>query len=274
MVRMLCNLSTAGHFKARKVGRATTLVPILLAAACCCAWGQQPDVHYYFRASAPPGAIGSWQLQRGGPVPGYFQPVEIRAPQGTSVSLAVDGRLEDPQDAPRKVGLAVGAVYRMSVTNIPRNSGLEVFPTIELIDRLYSPLGQEWRFAIQIELTQEDLELALAGKFVTRVIYVEDPQTATPAPEIGGTQTWFDVGPGRDPLAAADALGHPVAILRMGGRLPTADETSSMSFLYGCPPWLDYHPHPIVPPILPEKVPAPKKAQAVPPPPAAKAPQP
>ncbi len=185
----------------------------------------------------PPGAIGSRQLLRGGPLPGFFQPVEIKAPSGALVSLASAGRFDRPQRAPLRAGLLIGQVYRLRVVKIPRNPGIEIFPTIELIDRLYSPRGQQWRFAIPVELTQEDLELARSGKFVTRVIYLEDPQTATPVADDLQTQNWHEVGPGRDPLVAADSLGRPVAILRLGVRMPDADEGPDMRFLFGCPPF-------------------------------------
>ena len=49
---------------------------------------EDPPVHYHHAGILPPGAIGSQQLQRGGPLPGYFQPVEIKAPQGASISTA------------------------------------------------------------------------------------------------------------------------------------------------------------------------------------------
>ncbi len=76
--------------------------------------------------------------------------------------------------------MLIGAVYRLRVTNIRLAEGIEVFPTIEVIDRLYPPPGQECRFAIPVELTEEDLKLAIDGKFVTRVIFLEDP-AARPA---------------------------------------------------------------------------------------------
>ena len=50
-----------------------------------------PPVHYHHAGIMPPGAIGSQQLQRGGPLPGYFQPVEIKAPQGALISTAASG---------------------------------------------------------------------------------------------------------------------------------------------------------------------------------------
>ena len=47
------------------------------------------------------------------------------------------------EPAPRRVGLLIGAVYRLRVTNIPRAEGMEVFPTIEVIDRTFAPVDQQ-----------------------------------------------------------------------------------------------------------------------------------
>ncbi|MGW8257332.1 MAG: hypothetical protein ACWGMZ_07610, partial [Thermoguttaceae bacterium] len=192
------------------------------------------------------------QLQRGGPLPGFFQPVEIKSPPGSLVSMAAQGRFEEPLPAPRKVGLLIGSVYRLRVTGIRLAQGQEVFPTIEIVDRLYAPIGQTLRFPIRIELTKADLKLALAGKFVTRVIYVEDPGNALPASSAGERQNWFDLRPGEDPLATADVLGRPAAILRMGGRVPSSSPDIDPGFLAGCPPFRVYpseepttSPHPL-----------------------------
>ena len=224
--------------------------PLLLA--------QEPGVHYLHQGVMPPGAIGRGQLQRGGPLPGFFQPVEIKAPAGALVSLAVSGRLDQPQKAPLRVGLLIGEVYRLRVMNIPLNPGLEVFPTIEVIDRLYPPVGGPRRFAIPVELTQQDLLLALEGKFVTRVIYLEDPRRALPVAQKAGTENWFEAGPGRDPLAVADELGRPVAILRLGARLPDQARGPDMSFLFGCPPFVK---HPSRATALPSAKKAPEQTQ-------------
>jgi hypothetical protein len=201
-------------------------------------FAQQPDVHYLHQGIMPPGAIGSRQLQRGGPLPGYFQPVDVKTPTGVLVSLAAGDQFETPRPAPRKVGMLIGAVYRLRVTNIRLAEGAEVFPTIEVIDRLYPPLGQEQRFAIPVEITEEDLRLAIAGKFVTRVIYLEDPQNSLPGRYTGRAQPWFEAAPGQDPLAVADGLGRPVAILRLGARLP--DQGGDPQFFYGSPPFVTY----------------------------------
>lgn len=198
---------------------------------------QAPDMHYQHGSAVPPGAVGSWQLMRGGPLPGYFQPIEILGPEGMTVSMAADGDFTEAQPAPVKVGMLISPVYRLRVGNIPQHAGEEVFPTIEVVDRTYPPRGQAWRFPVPVELTEEDIELALEGKFVTRVIYLEDPANALPIAADANHQDWYDAGPGANPLQEADRLGRPVAILRMGGRVPNQDEGPDIEFLHGCPPF-------------------------------------
>jgi hypothetical protein len=203
----------------------------------------QPPVHYQHEGILAPGQIAAARLPRGGPVLGYFQPVEIKAPMGASVALAEGTQFAPLQPAPIRVGLLIGPVYRLRLANIPRHPGEELYPTIEVIDRLYAPMGQEARFAIPIQLHQEDLELALDGKLVTRVIYVEDPGRALPvSAEAAGGENWFEVGPGRDPLAVADQLGRPVAILRIGGRVPLDPERPEPEFMGPPTPYEKYPP--------------------------------
>ena len=62
---------------------------LLIFAIAATARGQEP-VHYDHAGILAPGAIGMQQLQRGGPLPGYFQPVEVRAPEGSQFSVAVN----------------------------------------------------------------------------------------------------------------------------------------------------------------------------------------
>lgn len=180
----------------------------------------QPQGHYIHRADFPPGAIGYRQLQRSPHLPGYFQPVEIRAPGGTLVSLAGDAGFEEPVSNSLLAGMLIGPVYRCKVINLPLQPGVEIYPTIEVIDRLYPPPGQATRYPIPVELQLEELEAAARGQFVTRVIYLEQPDLASPVQDRKGAQRVFEVNPIDDPLEVADRLGRPMAILRMGSRIP------------------------------------------------------
>ncbi len=207
---------------------------------------QDRPVHWLNAGAMPPGAIGSQRLERGGPLSGYFQPVRIRAPEGARIALASEGvnsaastRATPANEA--LVGMQIGFVYRLHVTNIPDNDGVDIYPTIELIDRLYPPPGLALRFPIPIDLTQEELELAAGGAFVTRVIYVEDPQHALPVSRRAkGEQPWTEAPAGEDPLVTADRNGRPIAILRIGSRDTKANGPSGAAF--AAPPMVVFDP--------------------------------
>ncbi|MFN9917477.1 MAG: hypothetical protein ACK53L_33135, partial [Pirellulaceae bacterium] len=84
------------------------------------------------------------------------------------------------------------------------------------------------------------IEAALRGELVMRVIYLEDGgASAEPVSYAGGPQRVYDVSLPEDALQTADAFGRPLAILRIGSRVPDQVEGSQAAeFLYGSPPWL------------------------------------
>ncbi len=211
----------------------------------------EPPRHYLHAGAMPTGSIGAAQLLRGGPLPGYFQPVEIRAPEGGQVSFAMQNTFGESQQLPAKAGMLIGSVYRLKITGIARHEGEELYPTIELINRLYPPMGQELKFPIPIELAPEDIEAAFQGKFITRIIYLENPRGAYPRAEDPKAQHYFEVGAHEDPLVVADRLGRPMAILRIGGRTPDDPAYPGMAFLFNSPPLLYIRPRSITQAINP-----------------------
>ena len=212
---------------------------------CASATAQNGPWHYLNKADAPPGVIGQRQLERGGPLPGYFQPVEVTAPTGSLISVVSDGAFSEPKPAKLLAGMLIGQVYRLKVANIPNYEGQEVFPTVEVIDRLYPPPGQAARFPIPIELTVEELRYALDGRYVLRVIYLEDVATAPLVRDEPGQQRVFEIAAHQDAMMAADRLGRPMAILRMGSRVPLDTEDQSR-FLFNQPPVFLFDPPPVV----------------------------
>jgi hypothetical protein len=228
--------------------RRPALIALVIAGWLCLAaavQAQNGPWHYLNKADMPPGVIGMRQLERGGPLPGYFQHVEITAPSGSLISVAGDGGFAEPRSAKLMAGMLIGQVYRLRIGNIPNHEGQEVFPTIEVIDRLYPPPGQAGRFPIPIELSAEELAYALDGRYVMRVIYLEDVETAPVVREEPGRQRYMDIAPGHDVMMAADRLGRPMAILRMGSRVPLAEEEQSR-FLYHQPPVHVFDPPPVI----------------------------
>jgi hypothetical protein len=74
---------------------------------------------------------------------------------------------------------------------------------------------------------------------VIRVIYLENPRTALPRREDPDATTLF-----RGRLAArihsevADSLGRPMAILRIGSRVPEVDQMTPANSYSQSPPWI------------------------------------
>jgi hypothetical protein len=196
---------------------------------------QQRIVHYpQSTYNMVPGANGRAALGRRAPLAGYYQPIEIKGPAGCHIAVAVEGQFMETNPAPVNVGLLIGQVYRFQVTRIPLRPGYEVYPTIEVVDRLYPPAGQASRFPVPVKLTLEEIDLALKGNLVTRVIYVENPAAALGGREDPNEQRYFEARTQDDPLKIADVLGRPIAILRIGSRLPGPNPDAS--FFYGSPP--------------------------------------
>ncbi len=219
---------------------------VLLAGAWCAlfvavniwlglaAHGEPP--HYFSDARMPPGAVGQQQLWRAATlVPYYFQPVRLIVPGNALVSVAENGKFSAAQPHELKVGLLVGRIYRFRVSNIDGWEEIEVFPSVEVLSRLHPPESLRWRYPIPVVLTEEDLRLAIEGRLVTRVVYLEDPHQAAPIAQRPDEQPFYDADPSENILMTADRLGRPMLIVRLGSRVPT-DDIDSRNFLFDSPP--------------------------------------
>jgi len=123
--------------------------------------------------------------------------------------------------SPAIVAASAGHVYRLRISDMPSFPGLEIFPTVEVLDRLHPPQGREDEFAIPVVLTAADVRTALSGQLVTRVVYLEQPQLAQDLDPLR-REIPQSVPPNVNALEEADRLGRPMAILRIGGRRPSA----------------------------------------------------
>ena len=210
-------------------------------------WAQDRSL---LNTQLPTGAIGQTQVARRPGLAGYQQPVLIRIPDGATLSMAEGGGFTTSQANVQLVSLQVGSTYRLRVSNIPNSFGY-VYPTVELIDRLHAPPGKETRYPVPVEITAEELQLALSGKFVTRVIYVEDPRNAVGGRELP-EQRYFEALPDEDPYEVASRIGRPIAILRMGSVAPNPKYMNE--FLFGSPPFLRHNLWPKLPAYKPSEL--------------------
>ena len=103
---------------------------------------------------------------------------------------------------------------------MPDLPGVEIYPTIEIIDRLHPPVGKKHDFPIPVYIDRDDIESAITGNLVTRVVYIEQPQLAAPFALDSSTRV-RTLLPAQNVLAQADRYGRPAVIVRVGGRLPS-----------------------------------------------------
>jgi hypothetical protein len=185
--------------------------------------------------TAPPGAAGKWAGLQPGFVP-VVQPVRVdlgeqegqvsfyTGPDGAATILP----------APAVAGLWVGSVYRLKISDLRDFPGVELYPTIELINRLHPPRGREVEFAVPITLTADEIAAAVEGRLVTKVIYLEQPHRAVPVPSTTASRV-RRIPPHENALALADEAGRTMAIVRLGGRTPDAGVTEP-GFFGSCAP--------------------------------------
>lgn len=168
---------------------------------------------------SPPGTAAQWAVNAGRVAPGSFQPVKVVLPAAGKVTFyeSIDRPVE--LAAPAQAGLLVGRMYRLKISGLEEFSGIDFYPSIELIDRLHPPTGREEDFPVDFEFTIEEFEWAAAGRLITKVIYLEQPDRI-PQLLLDQSSRITTIEPSRNVLAEADSLGRPVAIVRLGGRTP------------------------------------------------------
>jgi len=201
-------------------------------------YGQRPDstgFYHPLNQTTPPGVAGYWSGARGLAGPGAFQLFRIELPGGGQVTL--HGSAEQKSlslNAPAQIGMGVGHIYRFGVREMPDFAGIELFPSLEIIDQLHPPRGEETKFPVPVQITHEEIELVLAGRFITKVIFLENPRTAL-GRAFPDSLPVLTIPPDRNLVTVADRLGRPLAILRMGGRLPDAHTADPNFFGSGGP---------------------------------------
>jgi hypothetical protein len=187
--------------------------------------------------TTPPGVAGQWSTIRPGFAP-VMQPVrvELAGQGGQFVVYTGSDDQPAPLPAPAVVGLRVGSTYRLKISDMADFPGVELYPTVEMLDCLHPPRGREVEFAIPIVLTADEISSALDGRMVTKVIYLEQPDRATPVRNATAARNRFAL-PRENVLALADEAGRPMAIVRLGGRLPDAGAPGP-GFFGNCAPVL------------------------------------
>ena len=210
----------------------------------------------------PPGAVAAFGAMVPPAVPRPAAPLpqpaplvaaKVLAPRGVRVTAFPGTRLARIYDTPTVFGLRPGYVYRFELANLPYHPNVSLFPEVELRGVLVPRPGMKYMdFPIPLKFSLVDIEHALAGAVVTKVIYLEDPDKAIPA-EIPA-DTPVEVNDDTETLALKNAResGRLMAIIRLGDRRPPVRELAAVA-IEGTilMPGEKYLRTPVAPPVFP-----------------------
>ena len=123
-----------------------------------------------------------------------------------------------PLFVPGKQDFPQGAIYRLKVSNLPGRETVTLYPTLEVAPVTPRTDAYLAHAPVPVQFTEEDFDQVLSGNFVTKVIYLPDPEYTEVA--LAGVETLVStrLDPGVDPIAEADRRGSILGILRMGNK--------------------------------------------------------
>jgi len=207
--------------------RVSALTLMVAALGAKAATAQPPSQQYYPVDHRTPGVAAHWNVAIDPTRASRVQLVEVTLPAG--VEIASPNAAEGETFASSvQADLLVGRTYRFRLSNLEGYPGVELYPSVELIDSLHAPAGKERDFPVPIELTQTDIDEALQNRLVTKVIYLEQSNIALPKPQVGGPHT-SDFSPRLNLMKVADERGRPIAIVRLGGRQGDPNDSGTMA---------------------------------------------
>lgn len=167
--------------------------------------------------------VGGGVLMGGGMMPAVPPTVQVTmgSPQAMQVRYDATGAGQfdsEPMIVPARQNFPQGGLYRLKLTNIANREGVELYPTLELAfanPRTGAYLAHN---SIPVQFTEEDFDQVLTGNFVTKVLYLPDPDFQGPA--LAGIDTLVStrLDPGIDPITEADRRGSILAIIRLGDK--------------------------------------------------------
>ena len=142
-------------------------------------------------------------------------------PEGLTVQwdVTAPGSFDSEQlVAPARYNFPQGAMYRLKLANIPNRPGVELFPSLEVGPAMPRTEAFLAHNAIPVEFTDEDFDQVMTGNFVTKVIYLPDPEFQEMALAGVGTLVSTRLDPGQDPIVEADRKGAIMAVVRLGNK--------------------------------------------------------
>jgi hypothetical protein len=111
-----------------------------------------------------------------------------------------------------------GNIYRLKLTDIPGHPGKELYPTLEIAPTAARTQAFLAHSSVPIEFTDNDFDQVFSGNFVTKVVYLPNPEFQGIAMSGVGTLVNTQLQPGVDPIVEASKRGSILAVIRMGNK--------------------------------------------------------
>jgi uncharacterized repeat protein (TIGR01451 family) len=204
-----------------------------------------------FGALAP--AATAPQPGTGLPVPAPLVAAKFLVPKDVRVTAFPGTANSHMYDTPAVMGLRPGYAYRFELSNLPYAPGKLLYPEVEVRGALVPRPGIKYMdYPIPLTFSAADIERALKGAVITKVIYLEDPDKAVPA-EVGpNAPVEMPDGTEEAAVKAALANGRLMALVRLGNLRPTAEQLRAYA-IEGTVllPGEKYLRAPVAPPVLP-----------------------
>ncbi len=124
----------------------------------------------------------------------------------------------EPLVCPATHDFVQGNIYRMKLSNIPGRAGRELYPTLEIAPTMARTQAFLAHNSIPVEFTDNDFDQVLSGNFITKVIYLPNPEYQGLAMAGVGTLVNTQLEPGVDPIVEASNRGAILAVIRMGNK--------------------------------------------------------
>jgi hypothetical protein len=177
-------------------------------------------------AAYPPGAVAAVGALTGayqGQFAAARTSVRFLSPAGLKVSWYVqgaDGRRawsDKPLEAPGTYNFLQGGIYRLKLSDIPDNPGVDLYPTLEVVPASMRAMTFLAHSSVPITFTPDDFRMVASNNYVVKVIYLPDPQFQDIAVGGGlGELISTQLEPGVDPIAEAAKRGCILLIVRLG----------------------------------------------------------
>jgi hypothetical protein len=124
---------------------------------------------------------------------------------------------DTPLVTPGRYNFAQGGIYRLKISNIARRPGLDLYPTLEVYPATAESVTFLAHSSVPITFTDADFDQVAGGNFLTKVVYLPNPQYQDLSVLAGPTEIVSSpLEPGMDPVVEAMKRGTILLVVRIG----------------------------------------------------------